>query len=261
MVMAERDGRKLMWLTPDELYDTVIDIISEIKLITGALIYEETQLMKTQVKVIERFLISGFGMLTQKEIIHAFYMNMEGKYEQVFRHYNKELNAEFMGDVLRSYLQYKLYFRETKGAEIKKLLQLGPKQEINRAIDYEFWKQMVQEEYNSYCKGEASLQMWHAMKYYTLRKHGLLPFSKGINTWIFFFKKIMNGNTAGTKLPAGADISRLYFSSFAQCREIFKTDDDWKRAIDYLRRYAYWYVLKACRECGINNLWEEISEK
>lgn len=260
MIIAERDGRKLMLLTKQELHDTVIDIISEIKLLTGCIIFEGKEL-QAQLSVIRRFLYSSFGMLTKEEIIHAFYMNMEGKYNQVYRHYNRELNAEFIGDVLRSYLNYKLYLKETKGPGIKKLLQLGPVQVIKREVDYEFWKDLIQEEYEAFRKGESTLQMWHQRKYYTLRKFGLMPFTKGFKTWMYFFKKVMHGNTAGTNLPAGADIRHLYFGSVAECRKIFKNDQDWKRCIDYLRRYAYWYMLNACQQCGINNLWNEISEK
>jgi hypothetical protein len=261
MIRAERDGKKLKFLTKQELKNAVIDIMSEVKLITGALVHaeDENRMMSRQVEMIQRFLFVGFGMLTKKEIIQAFYLNSQGYYEDTYRHYNKELNAEFFGDVLRAYLKYKLYVRETMGPLITKVLQLGGGQQEKREVDYPFWQQLIQEEYDCYRKGLSCYQLWSSRKYYTLRKFGLLPFSKGLVTWVFFFKKVMKGNIKGTRLPEGADISRYQFTAVSQAAGIFHNGQDYKRCMDFLRRYAYWYVLKACADCGINDLFKEIA--
>jgi hypothetical protein len=235
--------------------------MSEIKLVTGVLIYEEPALMKTQIEMVKRFLATGYPMLTKEEILHAFYLNMQGAYDQVYKHYNRELNAEFMGDVLRAYLNYKLYLRETKGPQINRLLATTAPKALpyKRVVDYAFWKQLIQEEYDDYRFGRPSRQLWSVRKYYTLRRFGLLPFPKGFKTWVFFFKRVMKGNARGTKLPADANLEHYHFSSFAACRAIFHTHEDYQRCLDYLRRYAYFYVLRACSDCGINDLFTEIA--
>ncbi len=257
VILSERNGQKLKYLTEDELHDTVVDIVSEVKLITGAMVYEGAEL-RVQVETIKRFLFSAFHMLTKEEVLNAFYLNSSGQYGEVYRHYNKELNTEFMGDVLRAYLRHKVYIREIKGPLINQVLMIGPKDTVKRDIDYEFWKEMIQQEYYAYCHNQSTMQIWNARKYYTLRKFGLLPLPKGFDTWLFMAKKVLNGSS-GTKLPPGADIKNYQFASYSDVYRLFHTVDDQKKFIDYLRRYTYWYILKACRDCGINHLWNEIA--
>lgn len=241
----------------DEHYDACIDIISEIKLITGVSTYDDSMERDAQIKVIQRFLY-GFGNFTKEEVVHAFYLNSQGVYSEVYRHYNKSLNAEFIGDVLRAYIRYKRYILDVKGPQLSKILQIGPSKEIRREIDYSFWKQLIQSEYEQFRKTRPSGQLWHQRKYYTLRKFGLLPFPKGFQTWLYFFKKVMKGNTAGTKLPNDCNIEHYHFANLAECRAIFHSDADFKRCLDHLRKSAYWYILNSCRECGINDLFSDI---
>lgn len=138
IVKSERNGRKLSWLNDDEFHDTVVDIVSEIKLVTGAVLCQGQQLL-LQIQMLKRFITTGFGMLSKAEVVEAFYMNNQGQFEEVYVHYNKELNAEFVGNVLRAYMRYKVRFLNEKRDKIIDLLSL-PKVVKPRTIDVEFWR-------------------------------------------------------------------------------------------------------------------------
>lgn len=260
VLIAERACRKLRQLSTTEFHNTVVDVLSEIKLITGGILYEGKEL-EVQVEMVKRFLWSAYSILTKEEIVHAFYLNAHGAYEDTYRHYNREINAEFIGDVLQAYLRYKKYIVETRGPEIKKLLnpQIAPK-ELEAGIDYNFWKQLIQEEYTAYRNGETTMQLWSDRKFHTLVKFGLMPYHdiEGGNS---FMRKALASGRGGTYLPENVNLDDYKFTGPAHVRSIFKTTTDFERCLDYARRLAYWYVLKACMDCSINNLFTEIQTK
>lgn len=258
-VILERNGRKLRSLTEDELYNSVVDIVSEIKLMTGAIVFEDKDDMKLQVSMITKFLAIGFSMLSKEEIVHAFYLNNMGKYDETFRHYNRELNAEFMGDVLKSYLKYKGYIREVRGADITRLL--GNTAELPAPPtkpDYELWKEMIQAEYDYFRENEQTNQIWHARKYITLRRMGLIPF-KGLQTWYYFMKAAIGTRRGWINLPDGVNLKSYKFGSVGEVYRLFTSPEAFKLCVDESRRFAYWYVINAMAECGINKIFEEIA--
>src|SRR5205823_5208666 len=116
-----KNGQSLNALTADQRHNAIVDAMSEIILITGAKSYDGPML-SAQVEIIKRFIWSGFGSLTQKEIVFAFHLNLQGCYDEIFRHYSRELNCEFIGDVLRGYVKFKTQISKTKGKDIRSLL-------------------------------------------------------------------------------------------------------------------------------------------
>lgn len=228
--------------------------MSEIKLITGVLIHEGS-MMTAQIKMLKIFLYTGFGMLTKEEVVQAFYLNLQGKFGETYRHFQKELNCEFLGDVLKAFLKYKLYIRENRGPELTKIM--APPTVAVNTIDYDFFKELIQKEYEHFRVGRNDTQMWHVRKYYTLRKFGLLPF-KGLHTWIYFIKQVLPLSAGHLLLPANVDLKRYKFSTVGQVRAIFSTSEGYQRCIDRARMFGYWYILQACMDCGINNLWGDI---
>jgi len=246
----------LKFLTPEQFHNDSIDLISEISLVTGARLYDG-EYLPAQLKVIQRFLLNGFSMLTKAEIVYSFYLNLQGAFDQVYRHYNKELNCEFVGDVLRAYRIYKSNFIHQKGAKIDHLL-IEQKAELI-TIDYDFWKSVIQDDYQAYCKGDRSLSFWSPRKYYTLRKFGLFPFS-GLSTWFWLMKRAIANGGGGLNLPANVNMKNYKFTNARQVRTVFKTHEDFKSYLDYGRQVAYWYVLQACKDCGINNIFEDVAQ-
>lgn len=250
----ERNGRKLKLLNEDDAHNAVVDLISEIKLITGAFVYDGN-MMKAQVEMLKRFLVTGFGMLSKEEIVESFYMNHQGVFDEVYVHYNRELNAEFTGNVLRAFLKWKAGFLREKRDRIIGIL--APIKMPERDIDYDFWKVRVQEDLNILQFKSNEISMWHQRKYYTLRKFGLMPF-KGISSWFYFIRKALISQRWHLYLPAKTDMSKYKFVTINQVYLLFKNPDDFKLCVEVARKFAYWYILNACAECGVNNLWKDI---
>ncbi len=211
--------------------------------------------LELQLEMITRFIVTGFGNLTKPEIVQAFYMNLQGKFEEVYVHYNKELNAEFLGNVLRAYLRWKSRLVNDKGHKIQQLLNKEGYQKQD--IDYEFWKDLIQKEYEVIKKFKSSDQLWHDRKYYTLRKSGLLYF-KSLDTWFWFMKKAIKNTNGVLRVPLKSNLSKYSFVTVASVINIFHSHADFKVCLSEARRLAYLYVLKCCLDCGINNLWEDI---
>lgn len=250
----ERSGQKLQLLSDDDAFNAVADLCSEIKLITGAIMHEG-KMLEPQLEMLRRFIVTGFGNLTKPEIVQAFYMNLQGKFEDVFVHYNKELNAEFIGNVLRAYLRWKARLVQDKGHKIQLLLKA--EKLVRRDIDYDFWKDLIQQDFEFYKKFRASDQIWHDRKYYTLRKFGLLYF-KSLDTWFWFMKKAIKNTNGVLKVPVNSNMAKYSFVTVASVVNIFHSHEDFKVCLSEARRLAYLYVLKCCLEGGINNLWEDI---
>lgn len=243
-------------LRPDDQYDTILDAISEIKLLTGAIVYtKESGLLEPQVAMLHRFVATGFGSLTKQEIVLAFYLNSQGKLDDVFKHYGKELNAEFMGDVLRAFMRWKRGFIKSKGAQINRIL--NPPARVKQEVDYETWREIVQHDYNYFRQHQADPGMWHPRKYYTMRKFGLLPY-RNVSGWIYFVKQAMVLGRGGLRIPAGANLKDYKITSIQQLRDLFTTSEGFHRCIDVARQLAYGHAFGAMAACNIRDIWTEI---
>jgi hypothetical protein len=254
MIIAEKSGKKLQWLSDDDSYNEIIDIITEVKMLTGALVYSGKE-FEIQAEMLQLFIVSGFGMLSKSEIVYAFYLNLQGQFDEVYVHYNKELNAEFVGNVLRGYLKYKKIFLRQKRDSIITLLE-PPKME-KYEIDYDFWKELVQQDLDYLKNINKDSTLWNVRKYYTLRKFGLMPF-KGKSTFFYFIKKAIGNKYFLLNLPQNTNYRNYEFTSVMQLRSIFKTSQDYHICIEDARKLSYWYVLQTCADFGINNIWQDV---
>ena len=250
----ERSGRKLRSLNENEAHDVIVDLVSEIKLVTGSIVYQGDMLV-AQLEMIKRFLLSGFSMLTKEELVEAFYMNLQGAFEEVYVHYNKELNAEFLGNVIRAYVRWKAVLLK-ENSKLLSVLLSPVKREIN-VIDYDIWKEMVQRDLMYLNGQEAQATLWHSRKYITLRRFGMMPF-KGKSSWFYFVKKAIATGKYPLNLPPGSNINAYKFRNTEQVFKLFRTAQAFHICIEHARKFAYWYVLNVCHECGINSIWTEI---
>lgn len=166
----------LKWLSDDDLHNSLVSIFQEIKILTGAILYKIGEGVEQQIDILKLFLLSApqFYSLTTNEIRHAFYLNNQGEYDEVYRHYNKELNAEFMGDVLRAYLKYKQDIYKGNGAEIKGLIDPAPEQPKFTLPNEAEYQQIIQNDYNRYLTGASELIFLPAGAYNLLRSYGAI---------------------------------------------------------------------------------------
>lgn len=116
--------------------------LAEIVLITGGKMYDDVKdpvMYKGQLKSISKLLLYSFGFLTFEEIVNAFYLNSAGRYGEVHSHYGRELNVEFIGNVLASYKKFKQGIFNEHGDDLVKVIKgelPAPPQKVLTEEDY-----------------------------------------------------------------------------------------------------------------------------
>lgn len=156
------------------MHDKIVEIFQELKILNGVILHTGESL-KIQIEVLKMFLVTHphFTGLTVNEIRHAFYLNSQGEYEEVYRHYNKELNAEFIGDVLRAYVRYKNGIYRLKGKSIKAILNPVEVKPPVMPTEQEY-RQMIQQHYENFLAGRRDLVFIAESTYRMLRKYGAI---------------------------------------------------------------------------------------
>ncbi len=102
-------------------------VIAEIIFITGGKLYstktqEDKMMYNAQVKTLKKFISEYFNFFSFAEVIKAFYMNNAGQFKKIYSHYGRELNIEFIGEVLSAYKEYKQEIFTKHGWELVKLI-------------------------------------------------------------------------------------------------------------------------------------------
>jgi len=104
-------GKKINSYPEDEYKTSINRIVAEICILNGLETYNEESnfnMYVAQMRVIAKFIYDGFGYLTVEEITNAFHLNLQGKYKDVYKQFGKkEINCEFIGQVLSAYREYK----------------------------------------------------------------------------------------------------------------------------------------------------------
>ena len=264
IVRNELNSPRLKWLSEDEVFNALIDIFKEIKVLTGAIMAEGDDL-KIQLRVLNLFLLSHdkFTNLTTNEIRQAFYLNSQGVYDEVHKHYNKKLNAEFVGNVLLSYLKYKKEFYRTHGGELRKLM--APKQ-ISRAVMNERdYRAVIQMHYDYYCEGNTDLIYVSTITYNLLRRYGAIKVHSRQHWRQLIEQAICERERYGNRGLVGKDIGER--DRIQRVKEIYKRyrkewwipRNEWAMVVHTLRRRQYLVFFETMRYYGIRNIFTEIT--
>jgi hypothetical protein len=154
--MNEVSSPCLRWLSDDELHDELLGIWQEVKVLTGAVLYVPGEGLEEQMEVLKQFVMGnpGFMALTVSEVRHSFYLNMQGEYGEVYKHYYAPLNGEFVGSVLLGYLRYKHGLYSRHGVEVRKLVEVRKERKV--WTDAELMD-LVQTHYELYKNGHYEL--------------------------------------------------------------------------------------------------------
>jgi hypothetical protein len=179
-------------LNDDDLEDELIDIWSEIKMMTGALLHEGQELC-LQLKMLKRFLMIAptLRLLTTNEIRHAFYLNAAGEYSEIIPHYNREINAEWVGQVLRAYVSYKRRMYASAGDHIRKALAPAPVPPKRVRMPASFYMEAVQRSYDMYCAGKKEWEYGWSLLYNFLRKVNLITCESRQAWWDRWWKGVL----------------------------------------------------------------------
>ena len=170
-------------LDDDEQYNQLLDVFTEVKILTGAVMYSGKEL-EVQIDVLRRFLAGhqDAKSMTISEIRHAFYLNSFGEYKIVLRHYNRELNAEFIGDILSAYQNLKHHFFQKAIDNIK--LLINPKTNTAKVImTSKELELQIQSDYENFKNKKINLIFCTNSKYYFLRKRRLIQLTSK-ESWI-----------------------------------------------------------------------------
>ncbi len=176
MLRNQLNSKKLNELDTDTFYDTMIDVYTEITMLTGAKLHTGAKL-KAQVQILNMFIQSSyrFMMLTVNEVRHAFFLNNQGAYKDTYRHYNRELNAEFVGDVLSAYIQQIRKPLDAQHEKVKALLTPPTQKKLYRPSTRTI-QDILQVHYDLFKQEMYELIFISNVEYYYLRKIGAIQF-------------------------------------------------------------------------------------
>lgn len=246
-----------------DLSSKVVDIISEVKILTGAILYTGNEL-RLQVDVITRFFMSNmaFATLTTNEILHAFYLNNAGEYDQVYRHYNRELNAEFIGDVLLAYIKYKRRLYER--VDIKALIDPPKETPVVLMPSEEEYRQFILQDLNFYKNGDTDFIFCTPAKYKLLRQLGYIEIYSR-HYWNKAYYMSMGERIRFSESPL-IRLSRQERDRVLKLRDLYA---EWKKTgvipvsehrilVHNTRRNLYLWMLGCLSACGINNIFSEV---
>lgn len=119
-------GKKIADYDTESFIKELKKSLAEIILITGGKMYDETKepkMYKGQLNSINKLLIYSFSFLSFQEIVNAFYLNSAGKMGDTISHYGRELNVDFIGNVLAEYKKYKQGLFNQHGIDLVKVVK------------------------------------------------------------------------------------------------------------------------------------------
>lgn len=127
-------------------------VVAEICLLNGLETYddnEQSAMYVAQMRIIAKFISEGFSFLSLPEITNAFHLNLRGKLisennKEIIKQFGKkQINCEFIGQVLTAYCAYKeKYINNTEGM----VDVINPPAQIEQKI-YEFTEEDYKNEF------------------------------------------------------------------------------------------------------------------
>ncbi len=264
--LNELNSPKLCWLTDIELHDFMADLLSEISIMTGAKAYEYDWQNSMLITVIIKLLKKDDAImaLTTNEVSDAFYLNHNGAYPHTHSTYNKEINADYVGNIIRDYRYYKLRSLEKEWA-INKILNPPPEKPIPvyTTADY---KKFIQMDYELYKTGNTDYIFNIEKKYILLRRAKIIiypsPLSDAWKKWYQVALKKREWNTYTTK-PVG-EAERLTKRKAMEMYHLIKTanivpQDEHISVVSMLHKLVYFRFFELMKEQKIERIFEEIS--
>lgn len=212
--------------------------------------------------MIERFLMmSGrFSNLTLNEIIHAFYLNAAGEYADIYKHYNRWLDAEFIGNVLISYCKYKDAFY--KRVDVKGLLTPPAPKPKPIAPTTEEVKAMIQQDYNFYLQDAPAFIFLSKLKYKLLRQISFIEITSKANwhdmyTRAFYARRAFaNGTT--TDKHEREERRRVKYIYDQWEKDYMIPLGEHRVLVHNVRKGLYLQMFMACKACGIVDIFKEV---
>ena len=264
--MNELNSPQLKWLSDDGVHDKLLDVFMEVKVLTGAILHKPGDDLVKQIEVLKLFIVSHpvFTGLTVNEVRHAFYLNNQGEYEEVYRHYNKELNAEFIGDVLQAYVRYKNRFYRAKGKEVKAIVAPKDQQPVPVTSESEY-REMIQQHYCLYLDDKREWVFMPDRAYQLLRNYGAITITSREH-WYHLVGKGMNKRAGyGRTSLIGKDGWEK--ENILKVRRVYEAweqngwlpMEEYRMVVHTLRKMLYFHFFETMKYFNIKDIFREVA--
>lgn len=173
-------GGRLDKLKEEEFKVGINLSIAEVCLLTGLETYDaetQPQMYVAQMRIIAKFILEGFPFITQQELTNAFHLNLQGKYDEVYKQFGKRvINCEFIGQVLSGYKKYKEAYINSNPDIIQVIHPTEIKQIEYKNDDVNDLREMVLHAFHSFCTDpKYNYRLMPTLIYYRLEVDGLMP--------------------------------------------------------------------------------------
>lgn len=268
MLKNQLNSIRLRDLSDEEYHDTVVNLMAEIKMLNGAVLHKSevvdgVNMLQQQVETMKMFLASNFRFtaLTVSELRHAFFLNAQGEYEEVYKTYRRELDAEFVGQVLRAYLQYRRPLDQQaeaiKGKLKGKLLPVA----VPCTDD---WKRIVQRHYDMYRNGDREMIFVYPGEYYFLRRIEAIRYTsrKKWGEWYLRalnqrFTEAMGRDAVTFEEKEDKERRRSMYMRIADTGIVPRDED--VQVICRMRKMVVLKFFELLADCNIHDIWADVA--
>lgn len=261
--MNQLKTERLLQLSDGDFHDMVVDLLTEISMLTGAIVHSEHKMLIAQVNTIQLFLRSSYRFmnLTIAEVRQAFYLNAQGELDEVHKHYNKPINGEFIGGVLSSYCKYTASLNQRIPEILSKVKAPEVKKPYTPTIKE--WHYAIQTDYEYYKLGDVGLIFVPYAKYYYLRSVGLIFFRNKSDYARWYARACRHRRNKIMAKPATTDAQRIAKDKARRLYDIIESQyivplSEDKLIMHEMRKLLYIDLLSDLQAIGINNIFNEI---
>jgi len=178
-------GTKVKDMSLEEFTRGLAKVLAEVVFITGGKMYDKNKadqkkFYDLQLQTISKFIITTFSFFTLAEISKAFYLNAAGKFSEIYSHYNREINIEFVGKVLAGYKEYKQGLFNVHGEKLYNAIhppkQLPPAKVLTDEDYLNDKRLMIEQAYQNLITNlDMNDELFPAFFYDTLEADGAFP--------------------------------------------------------------------------------------
>lgn len=260
----ELNSPRICWLDENQFHNVVTQLLQEISLLTGADVYDTPYKNEMLAKTIETLIATNPGMqkLTLSELRHAFYLNHNGVYEKVHTMYGKPISADYVGNVLKDYLIFKLR-PISKQIEIQNLINPPQAKPIPVYTDDDY-KKFIQEDYENYKKGDTEFIFLIEEKYQLMFKLGYIiyPNEEFKQKWMDYALKrreIEVKNTIASNI-AQRNQKLKGIAMYDLIKETNIVPEDEQKSVElYMHKLVYFRMFEHMKNEGVGKIFDEIS--
>ena len=262
--LNELNSPRLCWLDDDDFHDRIVEMLQEISLLTGAEVYESDWKNEMLIKTIENLFRfnSEIMNLTVNEIRNAFYLNHNGTFGKVYTMYGKPISADYVGNVISEYREYKLRPLEKQWA-IDRLLNPPPPKPVP-VYTVEDYKAFIQTDYENWKAGNQEYIFLVFEKYLVMRRLGIIIYPN-LESWAAWKKRALAKREYNliNQIPINKAEKQTKKKKLELYKAIRETNiippEENKSVIHMLRKLVYFRYFELLKEAGVVNIFAEIS--